>query len=106
MPGGATEGGWQVLRVSTGRASKCRKIGQRGCFWIGALEVSPEIRGTWPKRPAMFPATSCSAARFVDKGNGTVTDKLTGDDHPRRRHDPAKFFLSLTRVSSLRARAG
>ena len=33
---------------------------------------------TWAKLQAKFPTTSCGAARFVNNGNGTVTDNLTG----------------------------
>jgi len=33
---------------------------------------------TWDKLVAKHPGTSCSGARFVDNGDETVTDKLTG----------------------------
>jgi len=33
---------------------------------------------TWARLQAKFPMTSCAAPRFVNNGNGTVTDNLTG----------------------------
>ncbi len=33
---------------------------------------------TWAKLQARLPTTSCAAARFVDNGDGTVSDNLTG----------------------------
>lgn len=34
--------------------------------------------GSWAKLQAKYPGTSCDAERFVDNGDGTVTDRLTG----------------------------
>jgi hypothetical protein len=45
-------------------------------------EKTPKCRAkytaTWAKLQGQFPGTSCAQARFVDNGNSTVTDNLTG----------------------------
>jgi hypothetical protein len=49
----------------------------------GLLEAATSIcrrryTDKWANFQTRFPATSCAAARFVDNGDGTVTDNLTG----------------------------
>jgi hypothetical protein len=46
-------------------------------FWNPASRCRDTYRDTWSELQASFPGTSCSGDRFVDNGNGTVTDRLT-----------------------------
>lgn len=78
-----------------------------GCF-AKAMAGGGEIRDlakcrekyarNWPRLQAKFPATSCGGDRFVDNGDGTVTDNLTklvweekngadGSINPANQHD-------------------
>jgi hypothetical protein len=46
-------------------------------FNQAAGKCRDKYRAVWPKLQATLAATSCAAPRFIDNGDGTVTDNLT-----------------------------
>jgi hypothetical protein len=72
---------WKAL----GRYAACQSNAQaKEIISNGGDALTPPAKclaryaATWPRLQRRFPATSCAAPRFVDNGNGTVTDNLTG----------------------------
>lgn len=44
---------------------------------LGFSTCNAKYAAAWPKLTLKYPGTSCDAPRFVDNGDGTVTDNLT-----------------------------
>lgn len=47
-------------------------------FHRAVSACSTKYQATWPKLQAKYPGTTCGSSRFVDNGDQTVCDNLTG----------------------------
>jgi len=64
---------WQLYRA----ANKYERCLDRATYEDKMTRCRIRYTAVWPKLLKKYPGTSCDAARFVDNGDGTVTDNLT-----------------------------
>jgi hypothetical protein len=61
-----------------GKYAGCEaKAMSKGLSDAGFVKCRQKYAKAWTKLGTKYPGTSCDGARFVDNGDGTITDKLT-----------------------------
>jgi len=85
--GATPEANCQTRRLSAaGSYARCQEAALANLGGLGNFarlstamaKCSQAYTNKWANLQTLFPSTSCAAARFVDNGDGSVTDSLTG----------------------------